>query len=172
METSPKVTPDQIIAEMHRTVDRLVEDGADRGDIKILARALRELRHSFRVLSEYKHFRKVTVFGSARCLPESPPYRQAEAFGREFDVTHCHGSYEALLGDADVQAVYIAPPHPMHAAASIARSAASFGTRIALPSVALPVGAEMNPPLAMMRLTSSMTSSSGMCRFSVSPKMA
>ncbi len=83
METSPKVTPDQIIAEMHRTVDRLVEDGADRGDIKILARALRELRHSFRVLSEYKHFRKVTVFGSARCLPESPPYRQAEAFGRE-----------------------------------------------------------------------------------------
>jgi uncharacterized protein (TIGR00730 family) len=83
METSPKLTPDQIIAEMHRTVDRLVEDGADRGDIKILARSLRELRHSFRVLSEYKHFRKVTVFGSARCLPESPPYRQAEAFGRE-----------------------------------------------------------------------------------------
>jgi uncharacterized protein (TIGR00730 family) len=83
MENGRKATPDQIIAEMHRTVDRLVEDGADRGDIKILARALRELRHSFRVLGEYKHFRKVTVFGSARCLPGSPPYRQAEAFGRE-----------------------------------------------------------------------------------------
>jgi uncharacterized protein (TIGR00730 family) len=83
MEKGLKATPDQIIAEMHRTVDRLVEDGADRGDIKILARALRELRHSFRVLSEYKHFRKVTVFGSARCLPGSPPYRQAETFGKE-----------------------------------------------------------------------------------------
>lgn len=83
MEKGRKVSSDQIIAEMHRTVDRLVEDGADRGDIKILARALRELRHSFRILAEYKGIRKVTVFGSARSLPGSPPYRQAEAFGRE-----------------------------------------------------------------------------------------
>jgi uncharacterized protein (TIGR00730 family) len=83
METGRKITPDQLIAEMHRTVDRLAEDGADRGDIKILARALRELRHSFRLLSEHRALRKVTVFGSARCLPGSPSYRQAEAFGRE-----------------------------------------------------------------------------------------
>ncbi len=83
MENDRQVTSDQILAEMHRTVDRLAEDGADRGDIKILARALRELRYSFRVLAEYKGIRKVTVFGSARCPPDSPPYRQAEAFGRE-----------------------------------------------------------------------------------------
>jgi uncharacterized protein (TIGR00730 family) len=83
MENGRKVTPNQLIAEMHRTVDRLAEDGADRGDIKILARALRELRHSFRVLSEHKGVRKVTVFGSARSLPESPSYRQAVEFGRE-----------------------------------------------------------------------------------------
>jgi len=83
MENGRKATPDELIAEMHRTVDRLAEDGADRGDIKILARALRELRHSFRVLSEHKGVRKVTVFGSARSLPESPSYRQAVAFGRE-----------------------------------------------------------------------------------------
>lgn len=83
METGGKVTPDELIAEMHRTVDRLAEDGADRGDIKILARALRELRHSFRVLSEHRGVRKVTVFGSARCPPGSPSYGQAEAFGRE-----------------------------------------------------------------------------------------
>ncbi len=83
MENGKKVTPDQLIAEMHRTVDRLAEDGADRGDIKILARTLRELRHSFRVLAEHKGIRKVTVFGSARSLPDSPSYRQAVAFGRE-----------------------------------------------------------------------------------------
>ncbi|MGZ8439561.1 MAG: LOG family protein [Candidatus Deferrimicrobiaceae bacterium] len=83
MENGPKVTSNQLIVEMHRTVDRLAEDGADRGDIKILARSLRELRHSFRVLSEHKGVRKVTVFGSARSRPESPPYRQAVEFGRE-----------------------------------------------------------------------------------------
>lgn len=83
MTTDGKITSDQLIAEMHRTVDRLAEDGADRGDIKILARALRELRHSFRLLAEHRGVRKVTVFGSARCLPGTPSYRQAEAFGRE-----------------------------------------------------------------------------------------
>lgn len=83
MEYDRKATSGQILEEMHRTVDRLAEDGADRGDIKILARTLRELRHSFRVLAEYKGIRKVTVFGSARCLPDSPSYRQAEKFGRK-----------------------------------------------------------------------------------------
>src|SRR4051812_24269292 len=40
---------------------------------------------------------------------------KADAFGAEFNVPHRHGSYEALLADADVDAVYIATPHPSHA---------------------------------------------------------
>ncbi|MFH1567685.1 MAG: aldo/keto reductase, partial [Gemmatimonadota bacterium] len=42
---------------------------------------------------------------------------KAAAFGAEMQVPadHCHGSYEALLADASVQAVYVATPHPMHA---------------------------------------------------------
>ncbi len=83
METSRKVTADELIAEMHRTVDRLAEDGADRGDIKLLARALRETRHSFRVFAGLRAYRKVIVFGSARCDPGTPSYRQAVAFGGE-----------------------------------------------------------------------------------------
>lgn len=39
----------------------------------------------------------------------------ADRFGDEFDVPARHDSYEALLADADVQAVYISTPHPMHA---------------------------------------------------------
>jgi predicted dehydrogenase len=39
----------------------------------------------------------------------------ADRFGAEFGVPRCHGSYEALLADPTVQAVYIATPHPMHA---------------------------------------------------------
>ncbi|MDQ3440806.1 MAG: Gfo/Idh/MocA family oxidoreductase, partial [Planctomycetota bacterium] len=40
---------------------------------------------------------------------------KAETFGAELNVPHRHGSYEALLADADVDAVYIATPHPQHA---------------------------------------------------------
>ncbi|MDQ3328170.1 MAG: aldo/keto reductase, partial [Chloroflexota bacterium] len=39
----------------------------------------------------------------------------ADAFGEEFGLATRHGSYEALLADEAVQAVYIATPHPMHA---------------------------------------------------------
>lgn len=38
----------------------------------------------------------------------------AETFGKKFDVPHRHGSYEALLADPQVTAVYISTPHPQH----------------------------------------------------------
>ncbi len=38
----------------------------------------------------------------------------AARFAREFGVPRAHDSYEALLADPEVQAVYIATPHPQH----------------------------------------------------------
>jgi predicted dehydrogenase/aryl-alcohol dehydrogenase-like predicted oxidoreductase len=40
---------------------------------------------------------------------------KAEKFGDEFAIPRRHSSYEALLADPQVQAVYVATPHPMHA---------------------------------------------------------
>ena len=39
---------------------------------------------------------------------------QAAKFAKEFNIPRSHGSYEALLADPDVQAVYISTPHPFH----------------------------------------------------------
>ncbi len=44
----------------------------------------------------------------------------ADKFGEEFGITTRHGSYEAMLSDKSVQAVYIAVPHPLHAQWAIA----------------------------------------------------
>lgn len=43
----------------------------------------------------------------------------AESFGARWGVPHCHGSYAALAGDHEVEAVYVAVPHPFHAENSL-----------------------------------------------------
>lgn len=46
----------------------------ERGDLKVMHRAVRELRYALSVFARYRHVRKVTVFGSARAHPSHPAY--------------------------------------------------------------------------------------------------
>lgn len=66
----------------------------------------------------------------------------AEKFGKEFNCPKCYGSYEELLADKEVQAVYISTPHPMHAEWAI--KTAEAGKHILCEK---PIG--MNHPEAM-----------------------
>lgn len=71
-----------LIDELKETADKLARDGATRGDLKILSRALRELRYAFKVFTPFRRQRKVTVFGSARTPHGHPAYVQSREFGR------------------------------------------------------------------------------------------
>lgn len=61
---------------------RLLRDRAEVGDLRLVSRALKELRHSFRVFQPYEHVRKVAVFGSARTGPGTGDWVQAHSFAR------------------------------------------------------------------------------------------
>jgi uncharacterized protein (TIGR00730 family) len=76
-------TIEDFVREIKESADKLLVDGASRGDVKLLHTAFKELRHCFRVFSRYKDKRKVTVFGSARTKPTHPTYQQAVDFGRK-----------------------------------------------------------------------------------------
>ncbi len=39
---------------------------------------------------------------------------KAESFGEQFGIGHRHASYEALVADPDVDAIYVATPHALH----------------------------------------------------------
>lgn len=71
-----------LIDKIKESADKMADDRTSRGDLKILSRALRELRYAFKVFSPYRRNRKVTVFGSARTAPDEPAYQQAVDFGR------------------------------------------------------------------------------------------
>ncbi|MBC7854619.1 MAG: LOG family protein, partial [Pirellulaceae bacterium] len=70
-----------LIQTIKESADKLAADGSSRGDLKLISRTLRELRYAFKVFSPYRKHRKVTVFGSARTLPDEPAYRAAVDFG-------------------------------------------------------------------------------------------
>ncbi len=73
---------DDLIDQIKETADRLAADECTRGDLKIVSRALKELRYAFSVFKPYRRQRKVSVFGSARTPPDEPEYQQAVDFGR------------------------------------------------------------------------------------------
>lgn len=76
-------TIESMIQQIRETADKLVRDGATRGDVKLINTALKELRYCFKVFSRYRQHRKVTVFGSARLPATDPAYQVAVEFSRQ-----------------------------------------------------------------------------------------
>lgn len=99
---------------------KLLSDVTYRGDVRVIQTALRELRYAFRLFAPYKGTRKVTIFGSARTLPDQPEYQQALDFSRR-------------IADAGFMVITGAGSGIMHAGHEGAGPERSFGVNIRLP---------------------------------------
>jgi hypothetical protein len=117
IEESPNA---DLIREMVQTTLKLSRDATDRGDLKVLNKALKELRQAFRVFAPYRHLRKVAVFGSARTSEGSEVYRQAVYLGK-------------CLGDRGFMVITGAGAGIMKAVNEGAGREKSFGVNIRLP---------------------------------------
>ncbi|MCH8148241.1 MAG: LOG family protein [Planctomycetes bacterium] len=69
---------EDLYSNMLVTICRLGADGADRGDLKILNSALKELRYAFKTFAPYGEIPKLSMFGSARTAEDHPQYLQAK----------------------------------------------------------------------------------------------
>jgi hypothetical protein len=98
----------------------LASDEISRLDRKITNAALKEMREAFKVFAPYRHIPKVTMFGSARTLPEDPLYAQARDLA-------------AALAARDWMVVTGAGPGIMAAGLEGAGREHSFGINIRLP---------------------------------------
>jgi len=67
--------------EMIVSALRLGRENNDRGDLKLINAALKELRYSMGVFSPYRETRKVSIFGSARTPTDDPAYQAAVDLG-------------------------------------------------------------------------------------------
>lgn len=71
----------RLAAEMIRTAVKLLSDGADAGQLKLVSAAMKEMRHAYRVFGRYRGVRKISIFGSARTPPDHADYVAARDFG-------------------------------------------------------------------------------------------
>jgi hypothetical protein len=109
-----------LIAQILATGVRLGQGDADRLDLKIADTALREMADAYEVFAPYREVPKVTIFGSARTLPDAPVYAQARNAAR-------------ALADAGWMVVTGAGPGIMAAGQEGAGPGRSFGVNIRLP---------------------------------------
>lgn len=110
---------------------KMLQDVEDRGDVRVIQTAIRELRYAFRLFAPYAGTRKVTIFGSARTHPEKREYRQCVEFARK-------------ISEAGFMVITGAGPGIMQAGHEGAGPEMSFGCNIRLPweQTANPVIAE------------------------------
>ena len=115
----------RISEEIVVTALKLAREQVNTLDRKIVNSTLKELRHAFRVFHAYKDVRKVTIFGSARTLPEDPEWAVARDFSREI----AEKGWMVITG---------AGPGIMEAGHEGAGRERSFGANILLPFEAAP----------------------------------
>lgn len=66
-----------LIEEMLTTVVKLGLENDERGDLKLINTALKELRYASKIFIPYRDQRKVVIFGSARSRKDSDEYKMA-----------------------------------------------------------------------------------------------
>lgn len=99
---------------------KLLTDVENRGDVRVIRTAIRELRYSFRLFEPYASRRKITIFGSARLAPSKPEYVQAVDFAKK-------------ISEAGFMVITGAGPGIMQAGHEGAGVDNSFGANIRLP---------------------------------------
>src|SRR5204862_4300477 len=109
-----------LIEDVVENALKLLHDEEDRGDVRVIQTALRELRYAFKLFAPYAATRKVTIFGSARTPPNQTEYQQCVEFARK-------------IAAAGFMVITGAGPGIMQAGHEGAGPEMSFGANIRLP---------------------------------------
>jgi uncharacterized protein (TIGR00730 family) len=82
LDRLPTLAHGEYIYETLQTLLRMTEEDIARLDWKILKAALQDMERAFQVFQDYRHVRKIAVFGSARLPEDSDEYQMAVNFAR------------------------------------------------------------------------------------------
>ncbi len=116
----PSTFDGRLITDLILTCLKMIPDGHDTGQLKLINSAMKEMRYAYRVFNRYVGTRKVSIFGSARTPGDHPDYIAA----RDFSAAIARHGWMGITGAGDgiMKAGHEGPSR-----------AASFGLSIRLP---------------------------------------
>ncbi len=120
MDRAEGIQHRELVREMILAALKAGQESRSVLDLKLMNTTLKEMRFTAKVFGPYRHKRKVTVFGSARTIPEDSIYAMARALGR-------------ALAESGFMVITGGGPGIMQAANEGAGPENSFGVNIRLP---------------------------------------
>ena len=87
----------ELAAQVIQTALKLLLDKTDLGQMKLMTRALKEMRYAYRTFSRYPVTRRVSIFGSARTPEAHPDYQAALRFSHLMATS----GWACMTGGAD-----------------------------------------------------------------------
>lgn len=110
---------DLIFQQIQNSLKMLAE-GHDIGQLKLITRSLKEMRYAYRIFNAYGGARRISIFGSSRTPEDHPDYRLA----KEFSALMVHEGWMCMTGAAN---------GIMKAGHEGSKKESSFGLSIRLP---------------------------------------
>lgn len=110
----------KLVADLVAAGLKLLPDGRNRGELKLMTAAFKELRYAYRVFGRYPDAHKVTIFGSARTPEDHPDFASCVEFSKR--MAEAGWMVITGAGDGIMKAGHVGPG-----------KSASFGVAIRLP---------------------------------------
>ncbi len=120
VDTLDRDSDSELLFEMLVSAYRMGSEGLDRGELKLVNSALKEIRYAFGLFEPYHEVPKLSIFGSARTKRDDPAYQCA------FDLGQAMAAREWMIMTG-------AGPGIMQAGIEGAGAENSFGINILLP---------------------------------------
>lgn len=109
-----------LVSQLIHNSLKLLTEGHDIGQLKLITRAMKEMRYAYRIFNKYGGARRISIFGSSRTPEEHPDYKLAKAFS-------------SLMEDEGWMCITGAANGIMKAGHEGSKKEASFGLSIKLP---------------------------------------
>ncbi len=76
---SPTTFEGSLVTQMIQTALKLMIEGHDTGQLKLITNALKEIRYAYNIFNQYPKKRRISIFGSARTPEDHPDYLTAKS---------------------------------------------------------------------------------------------